>query len=112
MRRSAVGERLQKKAEAAADLFVAIAEQAEDLALHLGVVDADRTAAELDTVEHAVVVLRSQRERIARQRLLAHRRSGEWVMRRGEPAGLRIALEQREIQHPQERELRLVAQAA
>ncbi len=80
--------------------------------LELGVVDADRAAAEFPTVEDEIVMLRAHRVRVGvEQRRLTRCGRREWMMRRGECARLGVALEEREADDPAEREFRGIAQA-
>ena len=64
-RRAVARSASSRKPKRASRLLLADAEQPEDPLLHLGVVDADRAAAELDAVEHHVVGARAHRAGIA-----------------------------------------------
>ena len=101
MRRRAVTQRLHKESELIFDYGVGEAEDVEDALLERDIVDADRAAPELETVEHEVVVLRAHRERIGlEQRLLTGERCGKGMMRRNDRAGIGVAFEERKIDDP------------
>jgi hypothetical protein len=61
-------QRVEEEAELRPGLLVADAERAEDLRLHVGVVEADRAAADLEAVEHEVVAVAEHLARVALQR--------------------------------------------
>src|SRR5207249_1142133 len=63
VRRRAEGERLEQEAEARLCLALRHAEEREHALLHVGAMDTDAAAAELDAVEHQVVGLRADGER-------------------------------------------------
>jgi hypothetical protein len=78
------------------------ADDLEDLLLHLGVVQADRAAADLEAVEHQVVAVTEHVARVGLQHLDALVvRAREDVVRRG-PALVLVALEERRVHDPQE----------
>jgi hypothetical protein len=96
VRRGAVPQRVEQEAEPRLRLLLAHAEQLEDLALHLGRVDADGAAADLRAVQHEVVGARAH---LPRAREVAAR-GGERVVQRG-PALVGL-LEHREVDDPQD----------
>src|SRR5690348_6334692 len=59
MRRRAVGERVEKEAEAAAELFFAKAERFEEPLLNILAVNTNTAGAELVAVQNEVVTLRA-----------------------------------------------------
>src|SRR5215218_5432687 len=65
MWRGAVGERVEQEAEPLARLVLPQADRLEDLALHVGCVDADRAAADLRAVPDEVVGTAAPGARIA-----------------------------------------------
>jgi hypothetical protein len=98
-------KRLEQEAEPRLRVGVVDAEQREDLRLLRGVADADAPAAELGAVEHHVVRPGPRPPRSRRQ--MPHvvgLRRGERVVHRGERASLRVALEHREVDHPEKLE--------
>src|SRR3989441_4213329 len=98
----AEGERLQQEAEARVRLALRHAEEREHALLHVRAMDPDAAAAELDAVEHEIVGLRADSERVPLETLevlVGGRREG---MVHGDVAArVRIALEERGVDHPQ-----------
>ena len=79
------------------------AEDAEHPLLQLGVVDTDRSAGELDAVEHDVVGERPRLARIAvEQRQVFGMRMRERMVHRAEAPLVRAPLDQREVDHPEQ----------
>ena len=102
MRRAAVAQRVEQPAEGGARLRGADAEHLERRLLQLRAVDAQRAAADLDAVDHQVVGARARRARVGAQPLQVRlRRRGERVVHRLPALARRVALEQREVHHPQ-----------
>ena len=112
MRRRPVLERVEEEAEAQPGLLVRDLQQLEDQALQRLVVDPDAAAGDLAAVQHEVV---GARPRAARDRVSSS--AGVALERRGErmvhelPALLVLdPLEHREVDHPEELELRRIEQ--
>src|SRR5207244_3421997 len=96
-------ERFEQEAEASVRLRLGHAEQREDALLQVGLVDPDAAPAELRPVEHEVVGLRADAERVALEAVdvLLDRR-GERVMDGDVAIRLGVALEEREVEDPEE----------
>src|SRR5450432_1874808 len=86
VRRGAVFQGIQQKAEAAAGFFVGHAERGEDLGLHIAAVNTNRAGAEFHAVQHQVIRAGAAAGRVRGQLaqiLVVYRREG---MVRGVPA--------------------------
>src|SRR5207248_1964588 len=92
----AISERLQQKAETLAGFLVADAEGPEHPRLQVGEVDANRSAAELESVEDHVVCTSQHRSGITFQLVGMRRgRRREGMMSRKKTLRLFVPLEQR-----------------
>src|SRR5690606_11729648 len=111
VRRRAVLQRVEEEAEARAGLLVADAEQREDASLQRGVVDTEAAARHLAAVEREVVGARTHGAgvRLERVEVFGLRRR-EGMMHRVPATVFGIELEQREVEHPRERELSWIEQ--
>ena len=102
MRRRAVLQRIEQEAELGALVLGADLQRAEHLLLHVRAVDPDRTATELDAVEHHVVGLGAAAARVGLEPVLvAVLGAGERVMRCDEALVFLVVLEAGEVDHPQ-----------
>src|SRR5215218_8437008 len=99
MWRGAVGERVEQEAEPLARLVLPQADRLEDLALHVGCVDADRAAADLRAVPDEVVGTAAPGARIAVE---VPARGGERMVERVPAPLLHVPAEHREIGYPDE----------
>src|SRR5205814_9885274 len=103
VRRSAVAEGFEQESESRLRILVADAEGAEHSRLQVGTIDADRSAAELESVEHDVVRARQHGARIALDLVeIGEGRRRERMMPREEALRLLVPFEQREIRDPEE----------
>ena len=112
MRRCAVRERSDQVAKLLLGLLLGEAECLEHLGLKLGIVDTDRTAAQLAAVQDNVVSLGAYLGRVGveQRNILVHRR-GERMVHRNETVLLLAVLELRELGDPEELEVVLLREA-
>ncbi len=103
VRRRAGVERVQHEAEARLHVALRVAEQLEDLALHVAAVIAQAARAELEAVHHDVVVRAAHALGLAvEEREIFLDRRDEGHVHEGQLAVL-VALEDREVQHEERR---------
>src|SRR5262249_26577339 len=103
MRRRAVGERFEQEAEFVARFVFADTERAKHLLLHLGVVQPNGSAAELESIEHEIVAITEDFARIAfEQADVLVERAGKRVMRRYPRLQLFAVFKKRRAGHPKE----------
>ena len=103
MRRRAEAERLQEEAELLFRFLVGDAHRGEDPLLHVRVVQADRAAADLESVQHQVVAVAEHPPRIGLQVLhVLVARPGEGVVRRDELLQLLVVFEERRVHDPED----------
>src|SRR5437868_12728328 len=112
MRRRAVSQRIQEKAEASAKLLFTQAERFEQPLLNVLPVNPDAARAKFVAIQHQVVTLRTHFPRRGFQLLQILVDDAGERMLRADPGFFRLApLKKRKARNPQEFPLRLVNQA-
>ncbi|CAM2152284.1 conserved hypothetical protein [Paraburkholderia tropica] len=102
VRRRAVLQRVQQEAELRTRFFRTDLQRAEHLALHVFLIDTDRTAADFPAIQHHVVSLREAAARVRFQIFqVLVLRARERVMRGHVAVFFLVVLEHREVDHPQ-----------
>src|SRR5262252_8315400 len=103
MRGSAVAKRVEEEAELRARLLVRDAERAEHLGLHLRIVEADRSSADLDAVEDEIVAVAEDLARIGVQEVHALVVGARERVVSGDPSlALLVVLEEGRVDDPEE----------
>ncbi len=109
VRRSAVGQRVEEEAEAAAELFFGEAERFEEALLHVLAMNSDAAAAEFDAVEDEVVAFAANFPRCGLELVdVFFDDAGERMLRAGPGLLAGTPFEEREAGEPEKFPLRFV----
>src|SRR5438128_1493218 len=103
MRRRAVFERIQQKAETPPGFLVAETQSIKDNVLNIAAMDTNRTRSEFDAVQHEIVGLGPATRRVSSEFLDVFVMHGcERMMGGIPPLLLFVPFEHRKVDHPQE----------